>query len=78
MYDYLKQHPCVDCGFSNPVCMDFDHVRGKKKMGVSQMVSNGHSLEAIQAEIDKCEVRCSNCHRIKTANDFGWYRAIEL
>jgi hypothetical protein len=25
-------------------------------------------------EIDKCDVRCANCHRRRTAADFGWWR----
>lgn len=63
--DYLKQHPCIDCGQDDFMILTFDHVRGTKKMNVSQMVNQGYSFQAIQAEINKCEVRCANCHMRK-------------
>ncbi len=62
----VKQQPCTDCGgcFA-PESMDFDHVRGRKEDNVAVMARRD-SLEAIQAEIAKCEVVCSNCHRSRT------------
>jgi hypothetical protein len=69
--DYLRKHPCVDCGESDIVVLDFDHVRGTKKNSISRLrLSNG--IKTIQAEIAKCEVRCANCHRRKTARQHGW------
>jgi hypothetical protein len=62
---YKATHPCVDCGKTDTRFLTFDHVRGTKKMNVSQMVSQGYSKEAIQAEIDKCEVRCLECHHLR-------------
>ena len=62
VFAYLATHPCVDCGKADPMVLTFDHVRGTKKMAVSQMVNQGHSVEALRAEIEKCEVRCHNCH----------------
>jgi hypothetical protein len=59
-------YSCVDCGESNPLVLEFDHVRGKKKSNVSDMGNQSYSLKTIQKEIDKCEVRCANCHRIAT------------
>ena len=59
---YLLAHPCVDCGISDPLVLTFDHVRGTKKMDISQMVNQGYSIEALKEEIEKCEVRCGNCH----------------
>jgi len=61
-FNYLKEHPCVDCGESDPIVLSFDHVRGTKKMNISQMINQGYGIETLQAEIDKCEVRCMNCH----------------
>ena len=64
---YLKSHPCVDCGESNPVVLDFDHINGSKTMDISLMVSQTSGINRISSEIEKCEVRCANCHRIATA-----------
>jgi hypothetical protein len=65
VYAYLRSHPCVDCGESDPLVLTFDHVTGTKKMDISQMVNQGYSLDALQNEISKCEVRCGNCHMRK-------------
>lgn len=66
IYDYLSKHPCVDCGNSNPIVLEFDHVVGKKRATISDMLRQGYSLKSIQEEVAKCEVRCANCHRIIT------------
>ena len=57
---------CVDCGEYNPVVLDFDHVRGIKLSSLSDMMRGAYGLESIKKEIAKCEVRCSNCHRLAT------------
>jgi hypothetical protein len=63
----LKDQPCMDCGNKfPPVCMDFDHVRGEKVSDVSLIVNR--SLDTILAEIEKCDLVCSNCHRVRTYN----------
>lgn len=69
---YLENHPCVDCGESDPVVLDFDHVRGKKLNNVSILARN-NGWQVVLEEIKKCEVRCANCHRRKTAKQFNWY-----
>ena len=60
---YLIEHPCVDCGETDLDVLEFDHVRGEKFMEISRMAAMGFSLDAIMAEIAKCEVRCANDHR---------------
>lgn len=56
---------CMDCGYNlHPAALEFDHVRGVKLKNVSKTALS--SLEAIRLEIEKCEVVCSNCHRIRT------------
>lgn len=63
--DYLDTHCCVDCGEANPVVLEFDHVRGKKKIQVKYAAHAAYSLKAIEEEISKCEVRCANCHKLR-------------
>lgn len=70
--DYLKLHPCVDCGASDIRVLEFDHLPGfDKVMEVSRMIASGSGLERIFQEIAKCEVRCRNCHAIKTYERMG-------
>lgn len=67
--DFLKNHPCVDCGESDIVVLEFDHVKGKKLANVSQMWRDNWSESLLLEEIAKCEVRCANCHRRRHANN---------
>lgn len=76
--DYAIQQGCVDCKETDPACLDFDHVKGQKSLAISEMHNQGYSITRIQQEIDKCVVRCANCHRKKTAKDQQWYRKIKL
>lgn len=63
--EYLRDHPCVDCGETDIVVLEFDHV-GEKIANISTYANAGRTWERVLAEIQKCEVRCSNCHRRKT------------
>lgn len=74
IYNYLSTHPCMDCGETDVVCLEFDHVRGKKFKNITHMIGN-FNWSRIEAEIAKCEIRCANCHRIKTAKQFGYWNA---
>jgi hypothetical protein len=71
---YLASHPCVDCGLADIRVLEFDHVNGIKKGNISIMIENGFSWSTIESEIAKCEVRCVNCHRIKTSERGGFWR----
>lgn len=76
MFIYLSSRPCVDCGESDPVVLEFDHVRGEKAFSVSTGVRK--SWKTIEAEIAKCDIRCANCHRRKTAQERGYYEDLDL
>ncbi len=77
--DYFSEHPCVDCGETDPIVLDFDHVRGQKSYNVGRAISGSHrSWKSIMTEIAKCDVRCCNCHRKKTAAQFGWHKSAPL
>ena len=63
----LKNKPCTDCKQVYPYyVMDFDHVRGEKLFGISSSIQNPVSMARLLAELDKCELVCSNCHRVRT------------
>jgi hypothetical protein len=56
----------MDCGLAFPPCaMDFDHRDpSTKEFNVGSMMR--WSKKKIQEEIDKCDLVCSNCHRVRT------------
>jgi hypothetical protein len=59
--------PCVDCGLEWPsYVMDFDHRGSDKIAAVSVLCHKAVPYARIDAEIAKCELVCSNCHRIRT------------
>jgi hypothetical protein len=67
MLRIIKQEMgCIDCGYNaDPVALDFDHVRGEKRFNLAKIAFRG--VRTIQAELEKCVVRCANCHRIRSA-----------
>jgi hypothetical protein len=65
--DAAKSVPCADCGVQYPpYVMQFDHLGDNKDSNVSAMVNKARPIKVIQAEIDKCEVVCANCHAQRT------------
>ena len=74
--NYLIEHPCIDCGEKDPIVLEFDHVNGAKRDNISNLKRS--SVKAVKEEIEKCEVRCANCHRRKTAKQFGWTNKMPL
>jgi hypothetical protein len=77
LYEYLSKNPCVDCGESDVVVLEFDHMGIVPKLNTVSFLARVHRpINEIQAEIDKCEVRCANCHKRKTAKDFKWFKTM--
>lgn len=74
VYAHLAEHPCVDCGERDIIVLDFDHFRGSKLANISRMINDCVAIGKLRAEIEKCEVRCANCHRRKTAFACDSYR----
>lgn len=65
--DKLKEAPCTDCKNTYPpYVMDYDHLEPTLKFKeISRMILNRFQLHKILDEINKCELVCSNCHRIR-------------
>ena len=79
VFTYLLSHPCVDCGETDPIVLEFDHLDSATKIAtISEMVQQQRPWEIIMNEIDKCQVRCANCHRRRTAKQQGWYMRLNI
>lgn len=65
--NFKNTTPCTDCKKKYPhYVMDFDHVRGTKISNIADMTHVNMSRRKLWAEIAKCDIVCSNCHRIRT------------
>lgn len=66
----LKSNPCVDCsGIFPHYIMEFDHVpeRGPKKANIGTLSgSRKMTAKSIKEELQKCDLVCANCHKIRT------------
>lgn len=75
LIDYLRTHPCVDCGEKDPIVLELDHENPENKsVEIAHIVNAGLSKERLEQELAKSQVRCANCHRRRTAKQFGWYK----
>jgi hypothetical protein len=75
--EYLRMHPCVDCGEADIIVLEFDH-RSSKDRPIARLVQSGLSWQKILSEIEKCDVRCANCHRRKTARERKYFKFLGL
>lgn len=73
LWAFLQTHPCVDCGETDPVVLEFDHADpGEKSFAVGDGIF-WKPWEEVVLELSKCDVRCANCHRRRTAKQRGFY-----
>ena len=62
--EYKSKLKCSVCSENHPACLDFHHKdRDLKESEIAKLVGHTFSIERIMAEISKCIVLCSNCHR---------------
>lgn len=59
----------------NVKILDFDHVHGDKDGEVSHLAASPVKLPRLLAEMEKCEIRCVNCHRRRTYASLRTWRA---
>jgi hypothetical protein len=72
---YLLTHPCVDCGERDVLVLEFDHRDPELKWKAIGVLAVARRWPRVLEEIEKCDVRCVNCHRRKTAHQFGWKKS---
>lgn len=75
VWEYLLQHPCVDCGETDPIVLQFDHRDPSKKLFVIGRVLAIIGRMKLIAEIAKCDVVCANCHIRRTNKQFNLWRS---
>lgn len=71
----LKDRPCLRCGgVFPPECIDFDHRDPlQKKITIGRYKGRSIGLlNTLLEEVEKCDIICANCHRIRTAEKGGW------
>lgn len=71
MLDLLKESKCKDCGNKDFRVFEFDHLRDKKS-NISEMLRS--PWPDILKEIQKCEIVCANCHKLRTIKRSNSYR----
>tara|TARA_E500000318_G_C3466003_1_gene174597 strand:+ start:258 stop:620 length:363 start_codon:yes stop_codon:yes gene_type:complete len=62
--EYKKTLKCNRCGYDDHRALEFHHPNDDKD-GDPCVIARGRSWQNVKKELDKCEVLCSNCHRIE-------------
>jgi len=78
VFEFLKNNACIDCGEKNPIVLEFDHKNPKDKsfiISAALCTKSYITVDLVKNEMQKCDVRCANCHRIKTAKEYGFWKA---
>ena len=72
LIEFFRDHPCSDCGETDPVVLEFDHLRDKEFNVGSGLADRAWTR--VVAEMEKCDVVCANCHRRRTSRRRGAFR----
>ena len=67
--DYKQNNKCTDCGFMGkeyPEVLEFDQIGNNKEFNISTFYQQTSNMDKVKKEIEKCELVCANCHRIRT------------
>lgn len=63
VWEVKQRNPCKHCGESHPAALQFHHRNpAEKDIEIAKAILHGYSLKRLQAEIDKCDIICANCH----------------
>lgn len=79
LMEYMVDKSCIVCGEHDIRVLEFDHLDPKlKSFSIARAVTDGLKWDIILDEINKCQILCSNCHKKKTAIQYGWFKAIGM
>lgn len=78
MWEYLLSKECVDCGIKDPRVLEFDHLpEYQKNFEIGKAISGStRAWKTILSEIEKCDIVCSNCHKIRTMTRGNYKRHV--
>lgn len=66
---YKIKKGCIDCGYNaNPYALQWDHRDPLTKVCTPHRMAS-YSLKNIIAEARKCDIRCANCHSIRSVEE---------
>lgn len=75
---FKAERGCEHCGISDHRVLDLHHTsRDDKVMAVSQLYQNA-AWAKVEAEMEKCRVLCSNCHRIEHYEEWSASRPSQM
>lgn len=76
LWEYLRGKSCIVCGESDPCVLEFDHIDpSSKRFGIAKGITDGRQWSDILNEIARCRILCANCHKRRTARQYGWLKA---
>jgi len=80
MWQLLTRSECMDCKISDPRVLEFDHrPEEEKNFDIARSVSGStRSWKLIEKEIQKCDIVCANCHRIRTMERGNYKRNLSF
>lgn len=68
-----KDKPCADCGVEyHPFVMEFHHRDPSTKLDTVGNLIQKASRQRVIDEIEKCDLLCANCHRVRTYWEEGF------
>lgn len=69
---YMEKKECNHCGEKDIRLFDFDHINPNNKIEcISTMAHDCKPILEIRKELEKCQILCANCHRLKTYKERG-------
>ena len=63
--EYKKTLKCNRCGYDDHRALEFHHPNDDKDKFDPCVIARNRSWNNVIKELNKCEVLCSNCHRIE-------------
>ena len=66
---YKISKGCIDCGYNNnPYALQWDHRDPSDKIFTPHRMAS-YSIKNIILEARKCDIRCANCHTIRSVKE---------